>query len=700
MLFYFNIQPFLLSILLLSTTQVLAQVSAPTLSAGLSAVTASKGNIDVELLAEIISQKQDELKREFLQRQVLQRMNGKSFAMKNFAYSSFAALLTFKDQKAIERELLKQVSILSLHVGIAETMLQLSFRADHPQARPSAEITNALKKYIASQYKVSESEANRIYSEFEEVAKSHHFMLLFSIDNILDNLVYGSGQSVKNRNGNFSSILVDCVFEICRRKTALQELGFIQINPNLRANYGDQNLYIAHAKSVPDLEVLVSQSVDVLVDYHPLFHDFIHEPGMTINDIHDITSQSITMSTSLKGDIQLAKSYVSELSDGMNELLKQSSIESKEVEILMEELNDIQHGLSEFEIRKTDAEGRTIVTMSDYLFMKQYVDPLSNKMVALGILKEEHIEQIARIKASIYGSLVEQVKRDIDSKSAINNIDEIEIADYSHLLQLITSLSELDDVRSYEHIFNMLVQLGLNQTQHAEIKFVRELTYYIDAYTDINLRDDLIHVAVEPLLLKLLSTYENRVSKNIQPYFGIGLNQTTDIDYHGVQNQLTNSKGEVIRDLGFASEKVGLKVKLLNNKRLQSLDVDEVHGPVRKLFRGKSDHVNANPLVSDVYLFSFGSGLLYNVANLTTQGDDFNAVLVGAGIGIAFFNALDISFWRSSPMVGGGSLGNKIEDRAFYGLSFDIKLTEYLSELSKKRRAGRLVSQATDNSGN
>ena len=670
-----------------------SQVAPATLSAGLAAVTGSKGSIDVELLAEIVSQKQDELKKEILQRNVLRAMNGKSFAMKNYAYSSFSALMTFKDKKAIEKELLKQVSILSLQVGVAETLLQLSFlEAADQKARPSDEISRSIENFIEIEYSTSKVHAREATNMFINKTKTFHFMLLYGMDDLIRQcVVEATGIKISEKDfdqkKSFSAILLDCVFEVCRRKNSLQELGFVQINPNLRPTYQENNLFVANESDWKDLELLVTQSVGVLVDYHPLFHKFINEKGLSINDICSLTEGHIMSADSMSKALMRAKSFIGEVSLGLSELLGTRSISSADVDILMTELTAVQQGLNEFEIRKKSTATIPIVqvTMSDYGFMIRHIDPLVNKMIALGILTDHHVLEIERIKSSIYASLVERVKDDINSKSTISNLDNFEIAHFSHLLQLITSLSELDKVGSYEHIFNTLAQIGLNQTRKSELKLIRELTYFVDAFTSINLKEQVIHVEVEELLIKLLGLYENQVSSTIEPYFGVGLNQTFDIAYNGQSSQLLNSDGGVITDLGFASEKLGLKVKLLNNKKLQAMDASTVSNTWQSFFRGKNAHINKSPIVSDVYLFAYGGGLLYNVADLTTEGDGFDAVLVGGGLGIAFFNSLDINIWRTSPLVGNGSLGDKLADRGFYGISFDIKLAEYLSALSKKR---------------
>ena len=80
------------------------------------------------------------------------------------------------------------------------------------------------------------------------------------------------------------------------------------------------------------------------------------------------------------------------------------------------------------------------------------------------------------------------------------------------------------------------------------------------------------------------------------------------------------------------------------------------------MIRGKGSRTYT-PIISDFYLFAYGSGLLYNIADLTTEGDHFNNSMVGIGVGLAFFNALDVNIWRASPMVAAASaVTGKITD--------------------------------------
>lgn len=663
-----------------------AQAPVATLGAGITAVTGQKGVIDVQLLSEIISQKQEELKKEFLQKRSLRLMGGRSFAMKNFIYSNFATLLTIDEKNAIEKELLEQVSIFALHVGVAETIMQLSLRPKEFGPN-SPEMQNALVEYMNLQYGLDESQARTVLVTFRDNVQAHNFMLLFSIDKLLVKSMGTTSNAVKNYpKESFSSIFLDCVFEVCRENKTLQELGFVQIHPSLRTTYESENQFLTHHQSMSSMKTVVAQTVDVLVNYHPLFHDFINEPDLTINEIKNATSTAILSSSDMAVLIDEVEGFTADISRNLADFRETDYFNQTTFD---KSMTAIQHGIDEFKIRINS--NLNDVTISDYLFMKKVVDPFIGELLAAGAMTNDQIATVNRLKQAIYGKLVEHVVADIRSKDAIKAIHHIAISDYSHLLRIITSLSELDRVESYEHIFNTLVQLGLNATENSEVKLVRDLTHFIDVYTLINVREKNITVEVEPLLLAVMKKYENRASRPVQPYFGIGLNQTTKVTYRNNVAPLFAKDSSLLKSMGYAGEKVGVKVKLLNNERLQAMERDELKGPAR-WFRSNNAHTNSSPLITDIYTYAYGTGLLYQVADLTTAGN-FNQSMVGAGVGVAFFNALDLGIWIASPLTSGSSFSQNIQDRQFVGFSFDVKLGEYLNAVREKRKRERLVTQ-------
>ena len=95
----------------------------------------------------------------------------------------------------------------------------------------------------------------------------------------------------------------------------------------------------------------------------------------------------------------------------------------------------------------------------------------------------------------------------------------------------------------------------------------------------------------------------------------------------------TNSIGS----LYYASEKIGIKWKLWNWKYTHAFEAGEsfeYYGKQTYWLRPQEE-----PLISDVYIFGYGAGLLYNLVDLKSE-DNFDYALVGAGIGMTFFNGL------------------------------------------------------------
>ncbi|MFN9798793.1 MAG: hypothetical protein ACK54P_02135, partial [Bacteroidota bacterium] len=86
----------------------------PTLSAGIGMLTGSKGTIDVELLSQIIADKQAELKKEGLRRLILNETRNASFVDQNFAYITLTCLLDYKNKKVIEKELIESATNYAL----------------------------------------------------------------------------------------------------------------------------------------------------------------------------------------------------------------------------------------------------------------------------------------------------------------------------------------------------------------------------------------------------------------------------------------------------------------------------------------------------------------------------------------------------------------------------------------------------------
>src|SRR5690606_26746556 len=100
--------------------------SPPTLALGVAGVVGEKGSIDVDVLAQLISEKQAELKKEFLKKSIFNDLQGHSYVIWEYMYSSMNVLLESESKEAIKQGLLKNSANLALVYGFCELYLQLA----------------------------------------------------------------------------------------------------------------------------------------------------------------------------------------------------------------------------------------------------------------------------------------------------------------------------------------------------------------------------------------------------------------------------------------------------------------------------------------------------------------------------------------------------------------------------------------------
>ncbi|GAA4236909.1 hypothetical protein GCM10022291_22420 [Postechiella marina] len=174
--------------------------------------------------------------------------------------------------------------------------------------------------------------------------------------------------------------------------------------------------------------------------------------------------------------------------------------------------------------------------------------------------------------------------------------------------------------------------------------------------------------------INISSIKEHKIG--IKPFFIIGLNYGS---FTGSNSTiLSNDNTDNISDISYVSEKIGVKFILFDFGYTRSQKPKEWYkykGKYRK-WNGPS----ADPLIDDIYLSVYGSGILYNVVDLKSQ-DNFNFPLIGVGGGITFFNDLELNVSYSVPIIS----NSMSYDNAFLSLGFDIPIFEYLGALRAKK---------------
>jgi hypothetical protein len=233
----------------------------------------------------------------------------------------------------------------------------------------------------------------------------------------------------------------------------------------------------------------------------------------------------------------------------------------------------------------------------------------------------------------------------------------------NNFIDFITQLNELDKASTYDYLFKSLVDAGVIFKDIKGAKAFNNLINNIKKYVITDDTNNEIEFDVEGLIVLLYDIYGDQKNSPISLYFGIGLNTAFQVE------KALNLEDDTVSTLSFASEKIGLKLKICDFKR--------IYADQQRL---------SKPLISDWYTFAYGSGLLYNLVNVKSS-KNFNATIIGFGTGLSFYNFLDFNISTGIPLMNDNETSNWCY--RFFNVGFDIKISEYLSEVAKKRRLNK-----------
>jgi hypothetical protein len=229
----------------------------------------------------------------------------------------------------------------------------------------------------------------------------------------------------------------------------------------------------------------------------------------------------------------------------------------------------------------------------------------------------------------------------------------------NNFIDFLKQLNSLDRASTYDYLFKSIVDAGGIFDNDGSVSVFNSLINNVKKYVITDDTNNVLEFDTEGIILFLYDMYGDRPSRPFSLYFGIGLNTTFQV-----------SRGlplgdERISSLSLASEKIGLKLKMIDFRKEYA-----------------TENKISSPLVSDWYIFGYGSGLLYNLVNVKSE-KAFNHTIIGFGTGLSFYNFLDFNISLGTPLAN-ETLPNW--RYRFAGIGFDIKISEYLSELAKKRK--------------
>lgn len=640
---------------------IMAQVEGPpSLLLGLTGLTGEKGTIDVALLGEIIVEKQSELKKEFIKREFYDKLQNRNYVVWEYAYNSLEILFTSKDKQATEKELMEYAANLALVYAFTETYLQVS-----------AKLCNSKLEPVILAWEKKNSVTYAEYFSCTSKKPSDARLWLTTLKS--------------TTTSDLNSILVDLVFDVLRQNTTLKKLGFFQSQLPLGEDfYKTHSQYLLADPTLrPLLDALhtrITKEVGVLIDYYYVIKLAI-EKNIRLSAFAESTAKINATNKAnaiAKKDLKTISEDIAKISERINK-----STQPKDAE-LSKEISNVLFAFIDFE--KRSAGG--IYRVEDLYYLEEKTGPLVVKLVTEYGLDASYIMLVDEYRTDILTQLLEEIVEKLKSIYGATKMNDEEASiikglnavDYQAFVDILTHIFELDRSTTYEEYLKTLRSVAEIFDDNNVSRLIFNLTDFLEKFTTLDKEKNAISVNVEEIILQLYNKYEARVQNNrVNFYFSIGLNQTFGIDYD--KGHELQSDSATLKSLAFAAEKIGVKVKFRDWRKIRSYEYGEYYGPLQTKIKQTNTR---KPIINDIYWLVYGSGILYNITN-TTTGKDFTYPIIGTGLGVAFYNSLDLNLFVNFPLVSDESFGESLERRQLYGFSFDIKIGEYITAARKKR---------------
>ncbi len=749
----------LLIIGLCSHLLMFAQIAS--LYAGLSGIVAKKSEVDVELLTQIIVDKQQEVKKEFARRTILNEVNKGSYAFSSFANQSFDILFNTTNKTAASRKLIESSANLALSYGFAEFYLQASRRLlknkDLADVFLAADTTivslsekqkwllylsviDSTTKQVAWDGKNLASIAPKtILNEYLELSRAKHISKTeqinrkaidsSSIDGLVamvnDSVIYKQilseypemltvvySQYNKMMPGSNSNIymldklkpddsksqyalnvlLIDLFFDVLLNTEQVAGLGFYTSESSVNyRQYQLGNKYINYTNANPNTALTAALKklyARVLGEVHLLFK--------TYTLIHDIAQKELSISQMLK----LYAPYHNDTSfdKACNEILGLQANLSKfnttvkgsfSLDSLILETNELFTRIKQisFDITSLKKDSSQFIASGykndDLLYFSRKAYPTITKLsFVLNGVDKSYVNYLDTVYRYLLYTNINYLNSQLMKQNSALAYQKVNA--FSDFVSLLTNLNDLDKASSYEAILNIIQNAGAIYGNPSQVKAINCFVNNIEKYTTINTQKNEIYVDVESIILAIYNRYANQENHRLDFYFSLGLNQSFSLG-----SGFKNIALDTLNTLGFAAEKIGLKLKLINFKNIRSYEPGE-EAPIIFCVKKKikDGEVRSRvPIVSDIHALLFGSGLLYNIVNTKTS-TQFSSYLLGFGLGVSLYNGLDAHICVNYPLgVDAPFREVFLPSNQFqlFTFSFDIKLGEYLAALAKKK---------------
>tara|TARA_Y100001935_G_scaffold238369_1_gene224720 strand:- start:54344 stop:56071 length:1728 start_codon:yes stop_codon:yes gene_type:complete len=379
----------------------------------------------------------------------------------------------------------------------------------------------------------------------------------------------------------------------------------------------------------------------------------------------------------------------------------------------------------ELEYQKADSAGK-IALLNKQQEVKERVEPLLKFASGLqGLFKEirkiedmSFKQDLTNLKNGLFELSDSEISESLDSmkvkygtimtkeqRGYINKLTEllnqhVYFKDFRDLYRFYIGLSKSDlsdfsltqqQFQGLKHVLFRFIDVSRNHYPSDVVATVIELVlentfleYNDDAGRLVgaaqgNGKYGYLYIDFESLIAQMDDTFSSAgrrgITKYVTPYVTIGTNYGVFTD----DNSLLPADGQTgsLDNIYFASEKIGIKWKIWNWKYTRSFSPGEnyrYYGQQYYWYRPQKE-----PLVSDLHVVLFGSGLLYNLVDLKSE-ESFSYTLFGSGLGVTFYNGLSAGIGYSVPIV-----NNELSrENGFINFGIDIPIIEYITAATNR----------------
>ena len=626
--------------LLLVGQPLRAQTPAPSLQLGLSGLTFQPGTLDAELIMQIIAEKQAEIKKRAVKNLLLRQVNNAGGTIYIFTDNVLNAIVNETDNAIRTRTILENTVNLAFSMALTEYVrqspdpqLQVSLSNLSAQIRPPA------LPLFTRLLKGKPGPAPTYYNQ------------LRSFQNTRDT------SQVVDRSFLYT---LDIVSEALRTNKRLEALGLMRIT--YPGQWEALNLYMSDSTSSRRRHH--GDSVKIRVD--TLLRQLLDNVGFITDQIEvgsfSYPSRTVFTLADRKGtfDAPTFRHHIGQTISILDTMLTDTSPRYQRFRAT--------HGpaLAQYwtylqRINEVNADSISLQQMSDVLYhLTVDVRPQFEQVA-------EFVPQVSRLHAETL------VLRNLLKQGVVFSQTK---TDQASLMRLIARLYQFRKAKTYSDYLNIMTDLP-QLVGDSQIKStLNVLLSFIKNYVTIRQQSgepEVVSIDVESLLV-MLQTYSQQRTATVQFMFTVGANTA----YRSA------NVGDTVRNFTYVGEKIGLKIKLRDWQYLRSFNKYQTFyrhaGSPQAKIRLQPPQ---EPIVSNLHLIIFGSGLLYNLVK-SSNNTSFRQPLLGIGAGLTFINSLDVNLSASFPQKSSNAFHENFA-HPFVALGFDVLFMEYISRLTKKR---------------